>query len=583
MDFTLWAQEVRNLIFKKAATCSHLLRAATCSHLQPLAAATEASVCQVAAKWLPSGCKWLKWLQVAASVCKCCCKWLKCQVAASGCKWLQVAASGCQVAWKKVASKCLPISAKWLPSGSHLLPLAVSAKCCKLPSGSLFFQVADGASGLQLGGHLATWRPSHWLQPLPAIWQWLKTSGCQVAASGCKWLTGQVAATCLPSGCQVAAKWLQVAARWHTAATWQPLGGHLAATWRPLDGHLQPSHLQPLATCSHCRQPLAATCSHLPLGRQVAAASGCKWLQRASVCKWLLFWKSKWCTFARSLWFQFTFNWFQFTFNWFQFTFNWFQFTFNWFQFTFNWFQFTFNWFLIEINLLSIGINLLSIEINLLSIDFNLFSIEINLLSVYFQMISIDFNLLSIFFSTPKVGVHNRVPSTQLYYWVSEPLMRYHLDKLFGCCFFNKGSIRHLIIWKTLHFKALKWIWFSKAQRKVENAFCFFRVHNRVPSTQLYYWVSEPLMRYHLEKLFGCSFLNKGLMHLIIWKTLHFKALTWIWFSKVIGPALLKERWKKHFVFFRVHNRVPSTQLYYWVSEPLMRYHLEKLFGCIFF
>ena len=79
---TLWAQEVRNLIFRKTATCSHLLMAA-------------------------SGCKWLqvaasgcKWLQVAASGCK----WL--QVAASGCKWLQVAASGCKGKWLRVLPLC---------------------------------------------------------------------------------------------------------------------------------------------------------------------------------------------------------------------------------------------------------------------------------------------------------------------------------------------------------------------------------------------------------------------------------------------------------------------------------------------
>ena len=53
-------------------------------------------------------------------------------------------------------------------------------------------------------------------------------------------------------------------------------------------------------------------------------------------------------------------------------------------------------------------------------------------------------------------------------------------------------------------------------------------------------------MRYPLEKLFGCCFFKKGLIrHLIIWKTLHFKALTQIWLSKVNGPALLKERWGK--------------------------------------
>ena len=47
-----------------------------------------------------------------------------------------------------------------------------------------------------------------------------------------------------------------------------------------------------------------------------------------------------------------------------------------------------------------------------------------------------------------------------------------------------------------------------------------------------------------------------------------FKALTWIWFSKVNGLALPKERWIKGFVFFFtpevfVHTRVPSKQLHY--------------------
>ena len=78
----LWAQEVRNWIFKKEATW------------QPLAAATwgkclrvAASGCQVAAKWLLEHVA-AKWLQVSA-------KWLlwqAAQVAASGCRWLQVAA-----------------------------------------------------------------------------------------------------------------------------------------------------------------------------------------------------------------------------------------------------------------------------------------------------------------------------------------------------------------------------------------------------------------------------------------------------------------------------------------------------------
>jgi len=179
---------------------------------------------------------------------------------------------------------------------------------------------------------------------------------------------------------------------------------------------------------------------------------------------------------------------FQFTFNWFRFTFNWFQLISIYFQLGFKWFQFTFNWF---------------------SIDFNLLSIDINLLSKGFC-----------FFSLPKVVVHNRVPSKQLYYWWSEPFMGYHLEKLFGSCFLNKGLIRHLIIWRTLHVKALTWIWLSKVKgpalpkERCRHGFCFFStrkvgVHNRVPSTQLYFWGLEPLMRYHLETLSGCCFLTR--------------------------------------------------------------------------
>ena len=62
-------------IFKKEATCSHLPLAATCSHLQQVAATCShlaatwqtpapvaaASGCQVAAKWLPSGCRVPSW------------------------------------------------------------------------------------------------------------------------------------------------------------------------------------------------------------------------------------------------------------------------------------------------------------------------------------------------------------------------------------------------------------------------------------------------------------------------------------------------------------------------------------------
>ena len=60
--------------------------------------------------------------------------------------------------------------------------------------------------------------------------------------------------------------------------------------------------------------------------------------------------------------------------------------------------------------------------------------------------------------------------------------------------FFNKGLIRHLIIWETLHFQGFNmdmafWSkWTSFTQRKVDTVrgLCFFTqkvfVHNRVPS-----------------------------------------------------------------------------------------------------
>ena len=114
----------------------------------------------------------------------------------------------------------------------------------------------------------------------------------------------------------------------------------------------------------------------------------------------------------------------------------------------FNLLSIDFNLLSIDFNLLSIDFNLLSIDFNLLSIDFNLLSIEINWFSTDFNFLLIDFNLLSIdfqlisiyfqgfcFFSNPKVVGHNRVPSKHSYYWLTEPLMRYHLEKLSGCCF----------------------------------------------------------------------------------------------------------------------------------------------------
>ena len=59
-------------------------------------------------------------------------------------------------------------------------------------------------------------------------------------------------------------------------------------------------------------------------------------------------------------------------------------------------------------------------------------------------------------------------------------------------------------------------------------------------------------------------FFNKGLIrHLIIWKTLHFKALIQIWFPKVNGPALLKERWRKGFGFFFQPQKLLGTIEYH--------------------
>ena len=121
---TLHCGRRRCAISKKqplAATCSHLaatcssshLAATCCSHLGQV----SGSGCQVAAKWLPSGCmsKWLleqvaawasgsKWLPVAASGCLS--RWLQVAACASGCKWLQVA--GCK--WLQVAASGF----KWL-------------------------------------------------------------------------------------------------------------------------------------------------------------------------------------------------------------------------------------------------------------------------------------------------------------------------------------------------------------------------------------------------------------------------------------------------------------------------------------
>ena len=68
-------------------------------------------------------------------------------------------------------------------------------------------------------------------------------------------------------------------------------------------------------------------------------------------------------------------------------------------------------------------------------------------------------------------------------------------------------------------------------------------------------------MKYPFEKLSGCCFLIRGLIrHPIIWETLHFKALTQLWLSKVKGPALPKERWRKGFCFFHSQKLVLTME-----------------------
>ena len=52
-----------------------------------------------------------------------------------------------------------------------------------------------------------------------------------------------------------------------------------------------------------------------------------------------------------------------------------------------------------------------------------------------------------------------------------------------------------------------------------------------------------------LKNCLGAVFNKDLIKHLIMWETLHFRALTWILLSRVNGPALPKERWIKGFVF----------------------------------
>ena len=71
-------------------------------------------------------------------------------------------------------------------------------------------------------------------------------------------------------------------------------------------------------------------------------------------------------------------------------------------------------------------------------------------------------------------------------------------------------------------------------------------------------------MKNCLDAVFKKGF-NKASNYL---ENLAFKALTQTLLSKVKGPALAKERWRKGSVFFSTpkvgaHNSVPSRQLYY--------------------
>ena len=149
---------------------------------------------------------------------------------------------------------------------SHLQPLAATCPVSHLQP---------------LGRHLLQWLPSgcKWLTGQVAA------SGCQVAssgckwlqvadgASGCKWLTGQVAASGLPSGCkwlQVAAKWLQVA-----ASGWRGKWLQVAAKW-----------LQVAAKCYLEKKVILEILLFFKI-----AASGCqvaaKWLAGQVAAKWL--------------------------------------------------------------------------------------------------------------------------------------------------------------------------------------------------------------------------------------------------------------------------------------------------------
>ena len=154
---TLWAQEVRNLIFEMSATCSHLLRQPLGSHLL----------------WQPLG-SHLLWQPLGSH--------------------LLLQPLGSHLLRQPLGSHLL-----WQPLGSHLQPLG--SHLLLQPLGSHLLRQPLGSHLQPLGASVCEWLPSGCLS------KWLP-SGCQVAA----WASGLQ---------PVAAKWLQVTAKWQlVAASW---------------------------------------------------------------------------------------------------------------------------------------------------------------------------------------------------------------------------------------------------------------------------------------------------------------------------------------------------------------------------
>ena len=79
-----------------------------------------------------------------------------------------------------------------------------------------------------------------------------------------------------------------------------------------------------------------------------------------------------------------------------------------------------------------------------------------------------------------NVFAHNRVPSKQFRYWGSGSLMGFPPWKIVWVLLLNKGLIRRLNIWETLHFQGFNMDmvfsskWTSFTQRKVDKRVCFF-------------------------------------------------------------------------------------------------------------